>query len=62
MEKSAAFKVVNDWTEKAYESLNRYEPLQFPLQKEPEEAMVVDRHAPLPMLRMVESGIKPSGK
>jgi TolA-binding protein len=62
MEKSAAFKVVNDWTEKAYESLNRYEPLQFPLQKEPEEAMVVDRHAPLPMLRQVESGIKPSGK
>jgi len=62
MEKSAAFKVVNDWTEKAYESLNRYEPLQFPLQKEPEEAMVVDRHSPLPMLRMVESGIKPSGK
>ncbi len=62
MEKSAAFKVVNDWTEKAYQSLNRYEPLRFPLQKEPEEAMVVDRHSPLPMLRMVESGIKPSGK
>jgi TolA-binding protein len=62
MEKSAAFKVVNDWTEKAYESLNRYEPLLFPLQKEPAEALVVNRHAPLPMLRMVESGIKPSGK
>jgi hypothetical protein len=62
MDKSKEFKVVNEWTNKAYASLNRFEPLQFPLQKEPEAKMVLDRYGPQPMLRMVESGIKPSGK
>jgi len=62
MEKSKEFRVVNAWTEKAYSSLNRYEPLKFPLEKEPQGAMVVDRFGPGPMLRAVESGIKPAGK
>jgi len=62
MEKSKEFKVVNTWTEKAYASLNRFEPLQFPLEKEPQGAMVVDRFGPTPMLRAAESGIKPAGK
>jgi len=62
MEKTKEFKVVNAWTEKAYASLNRFEPLQFPLEKEPQGAMVVDRFGPTPMLRAAESGIKPAGK
>jgi hypothetical protein len=62
MEQSKGFKFVNQWTKKAYASLNRFEPLKYPLQKEPEAAMVVDRYGPQPMLRVVESGIKPSGK
>jgi len=62
MEKSKSFKFVNEWTEKAYASLNRFEPLQFPLQKKPANALVLDRYGPLPMLRAAETGIKPSGK
>jgi tetratricopeptide (TPR) repeat protein len=62
IEKSKEFKVVNSWTQKALESLNRFDPGNYPLQKEGEAALVVDRYAPLPMLQMVESGIKPSGK
>jgi TolA-binding protein len=62
MEKSKQFKFVNEWTKMAYRSLNKFEPLQYPLQKEPEAALVVDRHGPMPMLRIVESGVKPSGK
>lgn len=62
MEKSKELKLVNEWTRKAYKSLNRFEPLQYPMQKEPREALVMDRFGPQPMLRLVESGIKPSGK
>jgi len=62
MDKSKEFKVVNEWTRMSYESLNRFEPLQFPLQKEPQRAMVIDRYEPLPMVRAAESGIKPAGK
>ncbi|MBN2494759.1 MAG: tetratricopeptide repeat protein [Deltaproteobacteria bacterium] len=62
MEKSKSFKVANDWTQKALESLNRFEPLTYPLQKEPASALVVDRHAAQPLIQIVESGVKPSGK
>ncbi len=62
MEKAKAFKAINEWTQKALESLNRFEPLQYPLQKEPEAALVLDRYASQPLLQVVESGMKPSGK
>jgi hypothetical protein len=38
------------------------DPLKYPLQKEPEAALVVDRFGAQPMLKVVESGIKPSGR
>jgi len=62
MEKSKMFKFANDWTKKAYASLNRYEPIQFPLQKEPQRALILDRHGPMPLLREAQTGIKPTGK
>lgn len=62
LEKAKAFKTVNDWTRSALESLNRFEPLRYPLQKEPSAGLVMDRHAPQPLLQVVESGLKPEGK
>jgi hypothetical protein len=62
MDKSKEFKVVNAWTQKALESLNRFEPSNFPLQKESESALVLDRYSAQPMIQVVEGGIKPSGK
>jgi cellulose synthase operon protein C len=62
IEKSKEFKVVNSWTQKALESLNRFEPINFPLQKEGESVLVVERYAAQPLLQVAESGIKPAGK
>ncbi|RME26328.1 MAG: hypothetical protein D6806_06460, partial [Deltaproteobacteria bacterium] len=62
MEKSKEFKVVNRWTELAYKSLNRFEPLEFPMRKKPMERLVFDRLAPLPMLQVAQIGAKPEGK
>jgi hypothetical protein len=62
LDKAKSFRTVNEWTRKSLESLNRFEPLQYPLQKEPEAAMVLDRHAPHALLNIVESGVKPEGK
>jgi len=62
MDKSREFKVVNKWTDLAYASLNRYEPLKYPLQKKPLERLVLDRLAPLPLLQAAQVGIKPAGK
>ncbi len=62
LEKAKAFKTINEWTRSAHKSLNKYEPLKYPLQKEPAAALVVDRYAPQPLLQVVESGMKPEGK
>jgi len=62
MDKSREFKVVNSWIQKTLESLNRFDPLNFPLQKEAESALVMERYSPQPMAVQVETGIKPAGK
>jgi len=62
MEKSKQLKLVNRWSKMAYVGLNKYEPIRYPLQKEAQEALVIERFGPLPMMQTVESGIKPSGK
>lgn len=62
MDKSKEFKMVNKWTDMAYASLNRYDPLKYPLQKKPMERLVLDRLAPLPLLQAAQVGIKPAGK
>ncbi len=55
MAKSKELKVINEWTQAAYESLNRFEPMQYPMQKEPLNSLVVDRLASLPTIQRVES-------
>jgi len=63
MEKSKSFKVANDWTRRTRESLNRFEPIKYPLQKQPEAALVLDCHGALPLLQaVVQTGVKPEGK
>jgi TolA-binding protein len=60
--KSKTFTLANEWTQKTMESLNRLDPLKYPLQKEPEAALVVDRFGAQPMLKVIEGGSKPEGK
>jgi len=62
MAKAKEFKVANAWTQMALESLNRFEPLQYPLQKRPEADLVMDRHGAEPLIQVVDSGVKPEGK
>ncbi len=62
MAKAKEFKVANAWTQMALESLNRFEPLQYPLQKAPAVEMVMDRHGAEPLIQVVDSGVKPEGK
>ncbi|NMB76078.1 MAG: tetratricopeptide repeat protein [Myxococcales bacterium] len=62
MDKSREFKVVNSWIQKTLESLNRFDPLNFPLQKEADSALIMERYSPQPMVLQVEAGIKPAGK
>jgi hypothetical protein len=62
LSKSKTFTLANEWTQKTLESLNRLDPLKYPLQKEPETAFVVDRFGPQPMLKAVESDITSAGK
>lgn len=62
LDKAKQFKAVNEWTRKSRQALYRFEPLKYPLQKEPAEALVVDRHGPQPLLQVVDSGMKPEGK
>ena len=63
MDKSRSFKVANEWTKKTRVSLNRFEPIKYPLQKQPQAALVVDRHGHLPLLKaVVQTGEKLEGK
>lgn len=62
LDKAKGFKVANAWTQMALESLNRFEPLQYPLQKQPEAVLVMDRHGTGPLIQVVDSGVKPEGK
>jgi TolA-binding protein len=49
MEEARRLHIVNQWTKKTLESLNRYRPKDYPVLRDPREALAVEILSPMPL-------------